>query len=95
MLYTRSLKINDIRLTDLFSVLLNLFFFFKHRTAEILYSFARQSVGRIQSVAQLIPLIANLYQNLTTVRRNLGLFQHHDAIPGTARPEVMLDYSER
>ncbi|CAH8571385.1 unnamed protein product [Schistosoma mattheei] len=65
------------------------------RTAEILYSFARQSVGRIQSVAQLIPLIANLYHNLTTVRRNLGLFQHHDAIPGTARPEVMLDYSER
>ncbi|RTG84136.1 alpha-mannosidase II [Schistosoma bovis] len=59
------------------------------RTAEILYSFARQSVGRIQSVAQLIPLIANLYQNLTTVRRNLGLFQHHDAIPGTARPEAI------
>ncbi|CAH8614222.1 unnamed protein product [Schistosoma rodhaini] len=65
------------------------------RTAEILYSYTRQSVGRIQSVTQLVPLITNLYQNLTTVRRNLGLFQHHDAIAGTARPEVMLDYSEK
>ncbi|CAH8534087.1 unnamed protein product [Schistosoma turkestanicum] len=65
------------------------------RTAEILYSYARQSIGRIQSVTQLLPLFINLYQNLTTVRRNLGLFQHHDAITGTARPEVMLDYSEK
>ncbi|CAH8600926.1 unnamed protein product [Heterobilharzia americana] len=65
------------------------------RTAEILYSYARQSVGRIQNVAQLIPLISNLYQNLTTVRRNLGLFQHHDAITGTSKPEVMIDFSNK
>ncbi|KAH8857885.1 Alpha-mannosidase 2 [Schistosoma japonicum] len=64
------------------------------RSAEILYSYARQSVGRLQNVAQLIPLITDLYKNLTIVRRNLGLFQHHDAITGTSRPEVMLDYSE-
>ncbi|KAH8857881.1 Alpha-mannosidase 2 [Schistosoma japonicum] len=65
------------------------------RSAEILYSYARQSVGRLQNVAQLIPLITDLYKNLTIVRRNLGLFQHHDAITGTSRPEVMLDYSEK
>ncbi|VDP98943.1 unnamed protein product [Trichobilharzia regenti] len=65
------------------------------RTAEILYTYARQSVGRKQNIVQLLPLISSLYENLTTVRRNLGLFQHHDAITGTAKPEVVLDYSNK
>ncbi|CAH8860380.1 unnamed protein product [Trichobilharzia szidati] len=65
------------------------------RTAEILYTYARQSVGRKQNTVQLLPLISSLYENLTTVRRNLGLFQHHDAITGTAKPEVVLDYSNK
>ncbi|KAM9101025.1 alpha-mannosidase 2 [Sarcophilus harrisii] len=63
------------------------------RTAEILYSFARLQAQKFKKTS-LFPS-ASYYQLLTEARRNLGLFQHHDAITGTAKDWVVVDYGTR
>ncbi|XP_074138044.1 alpha-mannosidase 2 [Sminthopsis crassicaudata] len=63
------------------------------RTAEILYSFARLQAQKYKKTS-LFPS-ASYYQLLTEARRNLGLFQHHDAITGTAKDWVVVDYGTR
>uniref|UniRef100_A0A670YZF1 Alpha-mannosidase n=1 Tax=Pseudonaja textilis TaxID=8673 RepID=A0A670YZF1_PSETE len=62
------------------------------RAAETLYSLAL-SHARHAGLESRYPL--SDYAMLTDARRNLGLFQHHDAITGTAKEAVVVDYGVR
>ncbi|KAM4809146.1 alpha-mannosidase 2 [Rhinophrynus dorsalis] len=63
------------------------------RAAEILYSLV---LVQTQKYIQLktFPSTEH-YKLLTGARRNLGLFQHHDAITGTSKDWVAVDYGTR
>ncbi|XP_069481585.1 alpha-mannosidase 2 [Ambystoma mexicanum] len=63
------------------------------RAAEILYSLALAQCKKSNKM-KLFPS-AEHYKLLTEARRNLGLFQHHDAITGTAKDWVVVDYGTR
>ncbi|CAF4659943.1 unnamed protein product, partial [Rotaria socialis] len=61
--------------------------------AEVLFSVAHAAVlqGKISSY---FPK-DDLFTKLIISRRNLGIFQHHDAVTGTAREQVVNDYGEK
>ncbi|XP_038058190.1 alpha-mannosidase 2-like isoform X2 [Patiria miniata] len=63
------------------------------RGAEIIYTVAAtkaRQVGTGQKFDE-----DSMIKMLTTARRNLGLFQHHDAITGTAKDHVVVDYGTK
>ncbi|XP_012875838.1 PREDICTED: alpha-mannosidase 2 [Dipodomys ordii] len=62
------------------------------RTAEILYYIALKQAQKYKINKF---LSSTYYTSLTEARRNLGLFQHHDAITGTAKDWVVVDYGTR
>ncbi|KAM8961580.1 alpha-mannosidase 2 [Pelodytes ibericus] len=63
------------------------------RAAEILYTLA---LAQIQKKSKLNPFPSvEHYKLLTEARRTLGLFQHHDAITGTAKDWVVVDYGTK
>ncbi|KAM6222533.1 alpha-mannosidase 2 [Rhynchocyon petersi] len=62
------------------------------RAAEILYYFALRQAQKYKINKF---LSSSHYVALTEARRNLGLFQHHDAITGTAKDWVVVDYGTR
>ncbi|XP_064388295.1 alpha-mannosidase 2x-like [Halichondria panicea] len=59
------------------------------RAAEVMYSLVMSHDlpvdGKLRGVAS----------HLTSARRNLGLFQHHDGITGTAKDHVVVDYAKK
>ncbi|NXY41705.1 MA2A1 mannosidase, partial [Ceuthmochares aereus] len=63
------------------------------RAAEILYSLALVQSSKSEKMS-VFPSVDN-YKLLTEARRNIGLFQHHDAITGTSKDWVVVDYGTR
>uniref|UniRef100_A0A8C8MMT0 Alpha-mannosidase n=1 Tax=Oncorhynchus tshawytscha TaxID=74940 RepID=A0A8C8MMT0_ONCTS len=63
------------------------------RAAEILYSLTLANIQRFGKLND-FPAVEN-NRLLTEARRNLGLFQHHDAIAGTGKDMVVIDYGTR
>ncbi|XP_067885903.1 alpha-mannosidase 2 isoform X2 [Heterodontus francisci] len=63
------------------------------RAAEILYYLALVGAQKSNKMT-MFPSSEN-YKLLIEARRNLGLFQHHDAITGTAKEWVVVDYGTR
>ena len=65
----------------------------RSRASEILFSLAHarmleeKSTGTFASEA--------LFNKLVRARRNLGLFQHHDGVTGTAKDHVVNDYGTK
>ncbi|XP_056146607.1 alpha-mannosidase 2 isoform X2 [Lampris incognitus] len=69
------------------------------RAAEILYSLTlaemrRAEAGGVSGYRGDFPA-GEAYQLLIVARRNLGLFQHHDAVTGTSKDWVVMDYGKR
>ncbi|KAL0968420.1 hypothetical protein UPYG_G00266640 [Umbra pygmaea] len=62
------------------------------RGAEILFSLA---VAHARHAGMEGRYPTSDYALLTDARRNVGLFQHHDAITGTAKENVVIDYGNR
>ncbi|XP_045783844.1 alpha-mannosidase 2 isoform X3 [Maniola jurtina] len=72
---------------------------FEHqlRTAEIIFTLVSNNIKQSNN-RQLIPSdkrLEKFYEQLINARRNLGLFQHHDAITGTSKASVMNDYGTK
>ncbi|KAG5878957.1 hypothetical protein JTB14_036539 [Gonioctena quinquepunctata] len=61
------------------------------RGAEILYTVALNN-ARQNKLSSYLKIMERDFEKLVKARRNLGLFQHHDAITGTSKAFVMRDY---
>lgn len=64
------------------------------RSLEILFTLAF-NLARQKNHNNALRIYEKNYEKLTEARRNLGLFQHHDAITGTSKAVVMRDYGIR
>ncbi|KAI5636971.1 alpha mannosidase middle domain-containing protein [Phthorimaea operculella] len=72
---------------------------FEHqlRSSEILFTLVSNHIKQLNN-RYLIASEKRLeksYEQLINARRNLGLFQHHDAITGTSKASVMYDYGTK
>lgn len=64
------------------------------RCAEILFTVALNQ-ARQHHNSNALRIYEKNYEKMIIARRNLGLFQHHDAITGTSKAMVMRDYGSR
>lgn len=64
------------------------------RSAEILFTVALNQARQYHN-ANALRIYEKNYEKMIIARRNLGLFQHHDAITGTSKALVMRDYGSR
>lgn len=62
------------------------------RSAEIVFSLS--NIAQVKSEKKLNNE-TELYGKMLEARRNLALFQHHDAITGTSKPDVVKDYADK
>ncbi|XP_041825970.1 alpha-mannosidase 2 isoform X2 [Melanotaenia boesemani] len=64
------------------------------RATEILYSLTLAEMRRFHGDGHLVADFParEHFQRLTAARQSLALFQHHDAVTGTARDPVVVDY---
>uniref|UniRef100_UPI0037E97BF9 alpha-mannosidase 2 isoform X2 n=1 Tax=Semicossyphus pulcher TaxID=241346 RepID=UPI0037E97BF9 len=67
------------------------------RATEILFSLTLAEMRRFHGDGHLVADFParDHFLHLTAARRNLALFQHHDAVTGTARDPVVVDYGTR
>uniref|UniRef100_A0A8P4KCL4 Alpha-mannosidase n=1 Tax=Dicentrarchus labrax TaxID=13489 RepID=A0A8P4KCL4_DICLA len=67
------------------------------RATEILFSLTTAEMRRYRGDGHLVADFPahQHFQRLTTGRRSLALFQHHDGVTGTARDPVVVDYGTR
>ncbi|KAG5682694.1 hypothetical protein PVAND_012029 [Polypedilum vanderplanki] len=66
------------------------------RNAEILFTIALNTARQQSKINEIFfKRMEKDYEKIVEARRNLGLFQHHDAITGTSKLKVMTDYLNR